>query len=82
MPTAWEEYTNLQIIDKRLLKIINLLIADTVRHPTEGLGKPERLKGELSEFWRRRISQEHRLVYRIEEDRIVIFQCTTHYKQI
>ena len=60
---AWEDYLWFQEHDRRLLKRINLLIKETLRTPLEGIGKPEPLKAELSGYWSRRISEEHRLVY-------------------
>ena len=59
---AWQDYLWWQTQDRSTLKRINRIIADLLRHPFEGLGKPERLKLNLSGFWSRRISQEHRLV--------------------
>lgn len=77
---AWEDYLYWQQTDKRLLKRINQLIKDIERHPFEGIGKPEPLKFELSGRWSRRIDQEHRLVYRVEENVIYIQQCRGHYR--
>ncbi|MDM8521847.1 Txe/YoeB family addiction module toxin [Desulfococcaceae bacterium HSG8] len=76
---AWNEYLYWQKHDKKLLKRINKLIRDIKRHPKEGIGKPESLRFELSEKWSRRITQEHRLVYQIVDEMIVIFQCRYHY---
>ncbi len=76
---AWEDYLYWQQYDKKILKRINLLIKDIQRHPFEGIGKPEPLKNELSGRWSRRITKEHRLVYRVENDVVYIQQCRLHY---
>ena len=76
---AWEEYMYWQNIDKQILKKINQLIRDIKREPFEGIGKPEPLKYELSGFWSRRISDEHRLVYEVSESYIAIVSCRFHY---
>ena len=77
---AWEEYVNWQT-NKAMLKRINLLIKDMQRTPFEGLGKPEPLKHELSGYWSRRIDEANRIVYRVEDDLIGIYQCGKHYGQ-
>ena len=76
---AWEDYLHWQKTDKRVLKKINELIKDISRHPFEGIGNPEALKHELSGYWSRRITLEHRLVYRIHENQLRILQCRYHY---
>ena len=76
---AWEDYLYWQQTDKKILKRINALIKDIIRHPFEGIGKPEPLKHDLSGYWSRRINQEHRLVYRSDEDTIIIISCRYHY---
>lgn len=65
--------------DKKTLKRINQLLQDIERNGHSGIGKPEPLRGDLSGFWSRRIDDEHRIVYRISEDRIEIIQCKGHY---
>lgn len=75
---GWEDYLNLQT-EKQLLKKVNTLIRDCLRTPFTGLGKPEPLKNELTGFWSRRIDQEHRLVYAVEANEIVIVSCLHHY---
>ena len=77
--TAWEDYQYWQQQDRAILKKINQLIRDIEREPFEGLGKPEGLKNNLSGFWSRRINGEHRIVYRIEGNELVIAQCRGHY---
>lgn len=76
---AWQDYLYWQKIDKQALKRINQLIKDIQRNPFEGLGKPEPLKFDMSGLWSRRINQEHRLIYQIKDDCIVIVQCRYHY---
>lgn len=76
---AWEDYLYWLKQDKKTLKRINALIRDIQRDPFGGVGKPEPLKFELAGMWSRRIDQEHRLVYQIEEGTLVIFQCRYHY---
>ncbi len=76
---AWDDYLYWQQIDKQILKKINKLIKDIKRAPFDGLGKPEPLKHELSGFWSRRITDEHRLVYKVEDISIFIVACRYHY---
>ena len=78
---AWEDYLFWQKTDKKILKRINILIKDIVRNPLEGLGKAEKLRGNLSGCYSRRITQEHRIVYTVLEknQEIVILQCRYHY---
>ena len=77
---AWEEYCYWQLQDKKTLKRINLLLTDIQRNNFEGIGKPEPLKENLSGFWSRRIDEINRLVYKIENEEIVIIQCKGHYE--
>jgi toxin YoeB len=80
---AWEDYLHWRSHDPDALKRINALIEDIQRNPFRGLGKPEALKFALSGWWSRRITQEHRLVYRISgkpgEQVLEIAQCRYHY---
>ena len=76
---AWDEYMYWQQTDKQILKKINQLIRDIKKKPFDGIGKPEPLKYELSGFWSRRISDEHRLVYEVSESYIAIVSCRFHY---
>jgi toxin YoeB len=78
-PTAWEHFQHWQETDKVTLRKINTLIKECLRHPFEGTGKPEPLKGDLSSHWSRRIDREHRLVYRVDGDSLIIVQCRFHY---
>lgn len=77
---AWDEYLEWQKEDKKMLKKINSLIEETLRNPTEGIGKPEPLKHELTGAWSRRINHEHRLVYMFNETTVTILSCRTHYQ--
>lgn len=78
-PQAWEDYVYWQQTDKKMTKRINELIRDTARSPYEGVGKPEPLKHALSGFWSRRISPEHRMVYRMVGQTLEIAQLRYHY---
>lgn len=78
-PEGWEDYLWFQQHEKAGLKRINLLIKAIQRAPFDGLGKPEPLKHNLSGFWSRRVTAEHRLVYGIEGDEIQILICRYHY---
>ena len=77
---AWNDYVYWQTQDRKTLKRINLLIKDISRNPFEGLGKPEPLKGNLTGFWSRRIDEENRLVYVVEEKVIILISCRGHYE--
>lgn len=77
---AWDDYVQWQTDDKKILRKINSLIEDTLRHPDEGIGQPEALKHELSGAWSRRINKEHRLVYIFDETTVTIIGCKTHYQ--
>ena len=79
MDEAWEDYLYWQHTDKSMLKKINVLIKEISRTPFQGTGKPEALRENLSGFWSRRINLEHRLVYKVENESIVILQCRYHY---
>ncbi len=77
--TAWEDYQYWLNTDKKTLKKINRLIKECQRTPFTGTGKPEPLKENFSGFWSRRITGEHRLVYRVENKVLYIAQCRYHY---
>ncbi len=77
--TAWKDYLYWQQTDKKVLLRINELIKDTLRSPFKGVGKPEPLKGNYAGCWSRRITDEHRLVYKIKDGRLHILQCRYHY---
>lgn len=76
---AWNDYLDWSRSDVRLRDKINALIDDIQRHPFSGIGKPEPLKRNLRGFWSRRITREHRLVYRVEKGVLQIAQCRFHY---
>jgi len=76
---AWEDYLYWQKFDKKMVKKINSLIKDIIRTPFSGIGKPEPLKYDLAGYWSRRIDQEHRLVYQVAEDELLIYACRYHY---
>jgi len=77
---AWSDYLYWQGQDKKTLKRINKLIADVMRSPFEGIGKPEPLKENLSGFWSRRIDDAHRLVYAVTDSHITVIACRYHYE--
>lgn len=76
---GWEDYTYWQRADRRILKRINTLIDASLRAPFEGIGKPEQLKYGAQGAWSRRITDEHRLVYLVDGDDLVILQARYHY---
>ena len=76
---AWEDYLYWQKTDKKVLKRINTLIKDIKREPFEGIGKPEPLKHALSGYWSRRINDEHRIVYKIYQESLLVAQVRYHY---
>lgn len=77
--TAWEDYLYWQATDKKQLKRTNNLIKDIQQTPFKGIGTPESLKFNLSGFWSRRIDEEHRLVYTVTDEAILIASCRYHY---
>lgn len=77
---GWEDYLWFQQNDRKLLKRINELIRSAIRTPAEGIGKPERLKSNLTGCWSRRINSEHRLVYQVTDDSLIVIACRFHYK--
>jgi toxin YoeB len=76
---AFQDFVEWATIDKKLYQRIVNLILDTLRHPFTGLGKPEPLRHELRGYWSRRINDEHRLVYKVTDDAIIIISCRYHY---
>ena len=76
---AWEDTLYWQQTNKVALKRINALIKDIARDPFDGIGKPEPLKHHLSGFWSRRIDDEHRLIYAVDDGCLKIAQCRYHY---
>jgi toxin YoeB len=75
---GWEDYTS-WVGDRKTLQRVNRLISEAARDPGTGTGKPERLSGDLSGCWSRRIDQEHRLVYTVDGDQLVVLQARYHY---
>lgn len=76
---AWEDYLHWQAQDRRMVERINKLIRETQRGPFSGIGKPEPLKHALAGFWSRRITDEHRMVYKVEGDALLLAQLRYHY---
>jgi len=76
---AWQDYLHWQATDKALLKRINALIKETTRTPLAGSGKPEALKHALAGYWSRRINDEHRMVYKVVGDALLLAQLRYHY---
>lgn len=76
---AWEDYQHWLATDKKVVKRINLLIRDTCRDPLDGIGKPEPLRHALHGYWSRRIDEEHRMVYRVDGDTLMLAQLRYHY---
>ncbi|MDB6072346.1 MAG: Txe/YoeB family addiction module toxin [Verrucomicrobiales bacterium] len=79
LPNGWKDYLYWQETDRKTLQRINEVIRDAQRNPFTGIGKPEPLKNNFKGWWSRRITGEHRLVYRVEGDSILIMQCRFHY---
>ena len=78
---AWSDYLYWQGQDRKTLKRINKLIADTQRSPFNGIGKPEPLKENLAGFWSRRIDETNRLVYAVNNTQLTIISCRYHYEK-
>ena len=76
---SWEDYLYWQKTDRKILDRINNLAKDISRNPYTGLGKPEPLKYKYQGYWSRRITEEHRLIYRVVNDEIHIAKCRFHY---
>lgn len=79
-PEAWQDYLFWQEHDKKILARINDLIKETLRSPFNGIGKPEPLRYELKGFWSRRINEEHRLIYQVADDSLIIASVRFHYR--
>lgn len=78
---GWEDYHHWIDTDRRMLRRLNKVIEDCARSPFSGLGKPEPLTGDFAGWWSRRIDGEHRLVYRVTGDDLIIAQCRFHYER-
>ena len=76
---AWEDCRYWQTTDPRMVRRIHELIKDCLRNPFSGIGKPEPLRHTLAGYWSRRISEEHRMVYKIESGALLLAQLRYHY---
>lgn len=76
---AWEDYLYWEAHDRKLLIRLNRLIEECARTPFQGAGKPEPLRSKLAGYWSRRITDEHRLVYKVTDEGLLIAQCRLHY---
>lgn len=76
---AWDDYLYWQQQDRRMVERINKLIRETQREPFSGIGKPEPLRHALAGYWSRRITDEHRMVYKIDGDSLLVAQLRYHY---
>jgi len=76
---SWEDYLYWQKTDKKIIIKINSILKDIFRTPFSGIGKPEPLKFKYKGFWSRRIDGEHRLIYQVKDDKILIAKCRFHY---
>jgi toxin YoeB len=79
-PQAWDDYQYWQETDKKVLRRINLLLKDAMRNPADGIGKPEPLRHALAGYWSRRITDEHRFVYKSTGNQLLIAQLRYHYE--
>ncbi len=78
-PTAFGQFTEWATADKKLFQRLVRLLDEVCRTPLAGIGKPEPLKGDLAGYWSRRINDEHRLVYKVTNETIVVIACRDHY---
>ena len=78
--SAFEQYNDWALGDKKMFERLKRLIVETARTPFAGIAKPEPLKRELSGYWSRRITDEHRLVYKVTDDQLIITSCKYHYE--
>ncbi|CAM8621611.1 toxin_Txe_YoeB, addiction module toxin, Txe/YoeB family [Acidimicrobiia bacterium] len=77
---AWDDYVHWQTVDRSKIRRINRLLDDVLRDPFDGIGKPEQLRHVLAGAWSRRIDEEHRLVYLVDEKDIIVLQARYHYE--
>ncbi len=77
---SWKDYNDWLIEDKKIFKRIQRLIKETTREPFSGIGKPEPLKNNLKGYWSKRITDEHRLVYKVQDNQLIIISCKFHYQ--
>jgi toxin YoeB len=78
-PHGWEDYLHWHGADRQVLRRVNRLLEDCLRDPFDGIGKPEQLRHALAGAWSRRITEEHRLVYLVDGDDLVVLQARHHY---
>ena len=78
-PGAWEDYLYWQTTDKKRLRRVNALIKGILRQPFAGLGDPEPLRYQWTGYWSRRIDREHRLIYKVTREAVIVVQCRFHY---
>ena len=78
---GWQDYIHWSETDRRITRRINALIKDITRDPFAGIGKPEPLKHQFAGFWSRRIDGEHRVIYQIQDETVIIIQCRFHYER-
>ena len=78
-PNGWEDYLHWQNADRQVLRRVNRLLEECLRDPFDGIGKPEQLRHALAGAWSRRITEEHRLVYLVDSDDLVVLQARYHY---
>ncbi len=76
---SWDDYNEWANIDKKIFKKIQKLLKETIREPFGGIGKPEPLKNNLRGYWSKRITDEHRLVYKVEANQLIVISCRFHY---
>ena len=79
-PQAWDDYQYWQETDRKVLRRINLQLKDAMRNPSDGIGKPEPLRHALAGYWSRRITDEHRFVYKSTGNQLLIAQLRYHYE--
>lgn len=78
-PHGWDDYLHWQSADRQILRRVNRLLTDCLRDPFDGIGKPEQLRHALAGAWSRRITEEHRLVYLVDAEDLVVLQARYHY---
>ena len=78
-PHAWEDYLHWQSADRQVLRRVNRLLEDCLRDPFAGIGRPEQLRHALAGAWSRRVTEEHRLVYLVDAEDLVVLQARYHY---
>lgn len=79
-PSAWQEFTNWQTQDAKTWKRLVELLSESARTPFEGKGKPEPLKHHYKGYWSRRLTQDHRLIYKVTDSEIIVAACRSHYE--